>query len=182
MLFLKRKEVNYELYFNNTLNRVILNKFNYSNKYIFATKPKIEIFFWFKKIKEENLSLIQLYNHCIFFWLITGKIGRVKNMSNTLNRGIRYYRYIYYCNVDNFFEFMNFMNEIICSSVYETALKTHVKTKNNYLISYSDLNMFTNLKLSTSLYLNSIHEQLYVKINNNRKFNLKIYLNCLKIN
>jgi len=181
MLFLKRKEVNYELYFKNTFNRIYLNKLNYSNKYIFAIKPKIEIFFWFKKIKEENLSLIQLYNHCIFFWLITGNIGQIKKIANTLNRGIRYYRYIYYCNIDYFFEFINFINETLSSVLHETVSKIHIKTKDNYLASYSDLHMFTNLKLSTSLYLNSIHEQMYLNIYNNKRFNLQVYLNCLKI-
>jgi len=181
MLFVKRKEVNYELYFKNTFTRIYLNKTNCSNIYILAKKPKIEIFFWFRKIKEENLTLIQLYNHCIFFWLVTGNIGKINKLASTLNRGIRYFRYIYICDIKYFFEFINFRNEILGSAAHETTTKTHLSTNSILLESYSDLNMFTNLKLSTSLYLNSIHDKLHVRFRNENNIKLNIFLNCLKI-
>jgi len=125
--------------------------------------------------------LVQLYNHCIFFWLISGNIGRIKKLSNRLNRGIRYFRYIYITHINYFFEFINFNNEVLRSALHETMAKTHVRNKHTLVISYSDLNMFTNLKLSTSLYLNSIYDKLYIKFQNDNRMNLNIYLNCLKI-
>jgi len=181
MLFVKRKEANYELYFKNTFVRIYLNKTNCSNKYVLTKKPKVEIFFWFKKIKEENLSLVQLYNHCIFFWLISGNIAQINKLANRLNRGVRYFRYVYFCNIKYFFEFINFRNEILGSAAHETTMKTHLRTNSIFLESYSDLNMFTNLKLSTSLYLNSIHDKFHVRFKTNNNIKLNIYLNCLKI-
>jgi hypothetical protein len=67
MLFINKKEVNYELYYKNTFLRILINKKNYSNKYVFNKKPNLNLFFRFEKIKEENLNLIKLFNHCIFF-------------------------------------------------------------------------------------------------------------------
>jgi len=181
MIFTKTKEVNYELYFKNTFTRMYLNKTNYSNIYMLKKTPKTEIFFWFRKIKEENLNLVQLYNHCIFFWLVSGNIGKIEKLSNRLNRGIRYFRYIYLCDIKFFFEFINFNNEVLRSALHETMLKIHVRNKRTLIFSCTDLNMFTNLKLSTSLYLNSIHDKLYIRFKNSSKLDLKIYLNCLKV-
>jgi len=179
MLFINRKEVNYELYYKNTFIRIILNKKNYSNKYIIK-KPQINLFFWFKKIKEENLDLIKLYNHCIFLWLITGDLAKIINLNSKLSRGIKYYRYKYFLKISNFFKFLNFINEIFYSIIYRNTIYKHLRNNENFLISYSDLSIFTNLKLLNSFYLNSVHTKLFlnIKMKNN---NLNIYLNCLKI-
>jgi len=129
MLFINRKEVNYELYYKNTFIRILINKKNYSNKYILNKKPKIVMFFWFKRIKEENIDYIKLYNHCIFFWLITGEKGNVKNLDSVLDRGIRYYRYIYYCNINSFFKFMNFLNETFYYLIQSNTIHKYLRTK-----------------------------------------------------
>ena len=181
MLFINRKEVNYELYYKTTFIRIILNKKNYSNKYIIK-KPEISLFFWFKKVKEENLDLIKLYNYCIFFWLITGDIAKVIKLNSKLIRGTRYYRYKYYLkiSISTFYKFLNFINEILYSIIYENTIHKHIKNNKELLISYSDLSMFTNLKLSNSFYLNSIQNKLFVNMKNNNN-NLYIFLNCLKI-
>ena len=179
MLFINKKEVNYELYYKNTFNRIIINKKNYSNKYSII-KPEINLFFWFRKIKEDSLDLVKLYNHCIFLWLITGNLAKVSKLNSRLNRGIRYYRYKYYLKINNIYKFLNFINETFYSIIYKNTIHKHLRNNENFLISYSDLSIFTNLKLLSSFYLNSVHNKLFlnIKMNNN---NLNIYLNCLKI-
>jgi len=74
MLFLNRKEVSYELYYKNTFIKILINKKNYTNKYLIK-KPNIEFYFWTKKIKEEDLTLTKLYNNCIF--LIRDTLAKV---------------------------------------------------------------------------------------------------------
>ena len=178
MLFLNRKEINYELYYKNTFMRIILNKVNYTNKYIFKKKPKIKLFFWFKKIKEENLISTKIFNHSLLLWLITGKIGKVKNLNSKLHRGIYYYRYLYYINVYKFYNFFNFLNEYFLMK--KNLIKKHIKNQHKFLFSCFDLNMFTNLKLSNNIYLNSINEKLFIEITL-KKINLNRYLNCFKL-
>lgn len=183
-MFLNKKEVNYELYYKNTFLRILINKKNYSNKYIFNKKPNLDLFFRFEKIKEENLNLIKLYNHCIFFWLISARIGSIKYLKVKLHRGIRYYRYQYICKIDNFFKMINFINEIFFAIIHKNTIRNYINNDYKYLNSYSDLSMFTNLKLMSSLYLNSIHDKLFLQIyfdKNKKNINLKTYLNCLKI-
>ena len=180
MIFKKKKEVNYELYYKNTFIRILINKKNYSNKYIFIKKPSIEFFFLFKNIKEENIDSIRLFNHCIFFWLITGKIGIIKNLNVKLHRGVRYYRYQYICKTNDFFRIINFINEIFYSIIQKNTIKNHLKKKHIFLNSYNDLSMFTNLKLLNNLYLNSVHNKIFLKIYSKKK-NLISFLDCLKI-
>lgn len=182
MLFLNKKEVNYELYYKNTFIRMLINKKNYSNKYILNKKPNLNLFFRFEKIKEENLNLIKLFNHCIFFWLISFKIGIIKHLKVKLHRGVRYYRYRYICKIDDFFKILNFINETFTSILHKNTIHNYINNNIKYLNSYSDLSMFTNLKLMSSLYLNSIHDKLFLEIYFNKKdINLKVYLNCLKL-
>lgn len=179
MLFINKKEINYELYYKNTFIRIIINKKNYSNRYI-VQKPNINLFFWFRKIKEENLDLIKLYNHSIFLWLITGELAKIMNLNSRLNRGIKYYRYKFYLEIKDFFKFLNFINEILYSIIYKNTIFKHLKNNKNFLVSYSDLSTFTNLKLLSSFYLNSVHDRLFLNINIKNN-SLDIYLNCLKI-
>jgi len=182
MYFINNKEVNYELYYKNTFLKILINKKNYSNKYFFLEKPKIEFFFWTKRIKEEDLDFEKLFNNCIFFWLITGKLGQIKNLNIKLRRGIKYYRYIYLCKTSFFFKTLNFINEIFSSSIYKNTVIKHINKKNIYLISYNDLSIFTNLKLSNSFYLSSLKNKIFLKIKTNKKnIDLNIFLNCLKL-
>jgi len=75
MLFFDKKEINYEVYDLYTIEKIWSNKQNATNKYLIIIKPKLKIyFFWFRKIKEENLDFLKLFNHLIFFlWLITSQ-------------------------------------------------------------------------------------------------------------
>jgi len=181
MFFLNKKEVNYELYYKNTFIRILINKKNYSNKYV-LTEPKIDLFFWVRRIKEENLSLLNLYNNCIFLWLITGNLGKIKNLNIKLVRGLKYYRYVYICNTTLFYKVLNLLIELFTPIFYKNLVNKHINNKNIYLISYKDLSVFTNLKLSNFYYLNSVNDKLFLRIkSNNKNINLKLFLNCLKI-
>lgn len=183
MLFLKKKEINYEFYFNRTVIRLISNKQNISNKYIFSIKPKVQIYFWFKKIKEEELDFLKLFNHLILLWLITSQRASIKNLDSVLNKGIKYYRCVFFINIREIFRFINFINEILIPTSQKNSKKIHFKFKDKHLYSFSDLSVFTNLRLSSNLYLNSVHDKLFMSIKKKQKskLNLNMYMNCLKI-
>lgn len=183
MLFFNKKEINYELYAKHTIIRMLSNKQNNTNKYFFSFKPIIKIFFWFKKIKEEDLNFSKIFNHLILLWMITSQKARISNLNSVLNKGIKYFRYLYYIYIDNIYLFFNFLNEILFPIIQKNSKKIHNNENNYYLCSFSDFGSFTNLRLSSNLYLNSVHDKLFIfiKINKNINMNLSFYLNCLKL-
>jgi hypothetical protein len=113
---------------------------------------------------------------------VSGKIGKIKHLKVKLHRGIKYYRYQYICKIEDFFKIINFINEIFYAIIHKNTIRNYLNNEHIYLNSYSDLSMFTNLKLMSSLYLNSIHDKLFLQIYFSKKnIDLKIYLDCLKI-
>lgn len=181
MLFFNKKEINYELYFKQIVLRSLSNKENKSNKYLFIFKPIIKLFFWFKKIKEEDLDFLKLFNHLILLWLITGQIAYLRNLKSILNRGIRYYRFIFNLEINNNFLIFNFLNEILLPVIQNNSKKIHYSNINKFLCSFKDLGIFTNLRLSSNLYLNSVHDKLFVFIKINSQLSLIHYLDLFKI-
>ena len=182
MLFYNKREISYEKHFKTNAVRMITNKQNNTNKYVYIYKPIVKIFFWFKKIKEEDLDFLKLFNHFILLWLITSQKAIIKKLDSTLNKGIRYFKCIFYLYIKNIFLFFNFLNETLLPIMNENAKKVHYKKKNEHLYSFSDFGSFTNLRLSSNLYLNSVHDRLFVfiKIRKNIQLNLNIFLNLLK--
>jgi hypothetical protein len=77
---------------------------------------------------------------------------------------------------------MNFLNEILLPIIQNNSKKIHYKKHNKHLYSFNDLGVFTNLRLSSNLYLNSVHDKLFLSIKNNiNNLNLSYYLNILKL-
>lgn len=181
MLFFKKKEVDYELYFNNTLNKVWSNKQNINNKYLVNIKPTLQIFFWFRKIKEDDLNFLKLFNHLILLWLITSQEAKVFNLGSVLTRGIKYFRCIFLLEVYYIFLFINFINEVLLPVIQNNSKIIHYIRDNMALYSFSDFSTFTNLRLSSNLYLNSVHDKLFMFVKMNSHLNIIHYLNCLKI-
>jgi len=181
MLFFNRKEIDYELYFNYTLIKVFSNKQNINNKYLIKVKPSLLIFFWFKKIKEDNLDFIKLFNHLILLWLITSCKAKILNLGSVLNRGIKYFRCLFLLEIKEIYIFFNFINETLKPIIQESSKNIHINQINKRLYSFSDFNSFTNLRLSSNLYLNSVHEKLFLWIKMNNNINMHYYSNCLKI-
>jgi hypothetical protein len=145
-------------------------------------KPIVKIYFWYKNIKEEDLDFSKIFNNIILLWLITNQTSMISNLSSKLHKGIRYYNYILYLIINNIFLFINFLNEIFLPIIQKNSKKIHYKKKYKQLYSFSDFGSFTNLRLSSNLYLNSVHNKIYIyfSLNNNLNFDLNIYLNCLK--
>lgn len=181
MLFINNKELDYEFYLNFTLNKILGNKQNITNKYFLSLKPTIKIFFWFKKIKEDNLDFMKIFNHLILLWLITNNKAKILNLGSTLSRGIKYFRYIFLLKIKKISFFFNFSNEILLPVIQQNSKKIHLKNNKLQLYSFSDFSMFTNLRLSSNLYLNSVHNKLFIFIKMNNNLSIKYYLNCLKI-
>lgn len=161
--------------------KLISNKQNKFNKYLLNLKPHINLFFWFKKIKEDDLDFLKLYNHLLLLWLITNKKACIKNLESILHKGIRYYRCIFNLTIDNIYLFFNFLNETLLPVIQDNSKKIHYKKLNKCLYSFADLGSFTNLRLSSNLYLNSVHDKLFIFIKINSALNLFFYLNILKI-
>lgn len=182
MLFFDKKEIHYELYFKNILIKIFSNKKNGTNKYIYLFKPVIKLYFWYKNIKEEDLDFSKIFNNVILLWLITNNKSIVSNLSSKLHKGIRYYNYVLYTYIDNIYLLFNFLNEILLPIIQKNSKKIHYKNKYKHLYSFSDFGSFTNLRLSSNLYLNSVHNKLYIYFNLNKhlNFDLNVYLNCLK--
>jgi len=181
MLFFDRKEINYEFYFKYTVNKVISNKQNISNKYLINIKPYLKIFFWFKKIKEEDLDFLKLFNHLILLWLITNNKAKILNLDSILERGIKYFRCLFSIELKKIYIFFNFINETLTPIMQKGSKIIHSQKKNLKLYSFKDFSAFTNFRLSSNLYLNSVHDKLYLLVKMNNKLNINFYLNCLKI-
>lgn len=183
MLFVNKKEVNYELHFRHNIIRTISNKQNFTNKFCSDISYKVKAFFWFRKAKEEDLDFYKLFNHLILIWLITGKKARIMKLDSVLNKGVRYYRYIFNVNIKKIYMFFNFLNEILKSISQKDAKKIHLKDADMILYSYRDFGSFTNMRLSSNFYLSSVHDPLYLKIIKGNKSNLNLlyYVEGLKI-
>lgn len=159
--------------------RSICNKQNKNNKYLLL-KPNLNLFFWFKKIKEEDLDFSKLFNHLILLWLVTGKLAFLEKLKSTLNKGIRYYRFMFNLELNNFFYILDFLNEFLLPVSQNNSKKIHFSKINEFLCSFKDLGSFTNLRLSSNLYLNSVHEKLFVFFKLYSDINLGYFLNLLK--
>jgi hypothetical protein len=178
MFFLNHKEVNYKYYYKNTLRRIYINK---TNKKL-NSLPKIKLFFWFRNVMEDELNLVRIHNHILFFWLITNQIGQIKKFNKRLHRGIRYCRFIYMLmlNYTNYFLFLNCFVENIVAVGKKNSLSLNIWTNDNVLFIWNDLTIFTNLRLSVNLYLNSINDKLYLQFFS--KNNTRIFVDLLKLN
>jgi len=181
MLFSNKKEINYESYYKSTFIKMLTNKNSYTNKNIFIKKPKIKIFFWFKRIKEESLDIIKFFNNVILLWLITNQVIIISKLSSRLLKGTRFFRYNAYIIINNFFKYINFLNETYFPIIQKNSIKILYKREKKILYSLSDFDSFTNLRLSSNLYLNSVHNILYMLIESIRYMDIRIYFNCLKI-
>lgn len=180
MLFSNKKEIDYELYFQFTLYKMWSNKQNITNKYLIKIKPYLKIFFWFKKIKEDDLDFLRLFNHLILLWLITSQKVKILKLGSNLLRGIKYFRCLFILEIVYIYNFFNFLNEIFLPIIQKNSKNIHYKKKNICLFSFSDFSIFTNLRLSSNLYLNSVHDKLFMFIRINNNLNITVYLNCLK--
>ncbi len=183
MLFVNKKEVNYELYFKSDIIKVLSNKQNFTNKWCCDMINKVKVFFWFKGVKEDDLDFYKLFNHLILIWLITGQRAKIMKLGSVLNKGIRYYRYKFNVNIKNIYIFFNFLNEILRSIAQKGSKRMHFERLDEILYSYRDFGSFTNMRLSNNFYLNSVHDPLYMKIIKIKKSNLNLsyYVESLKI-
>ena len=179
MYFLNNKEVNYEFIFNSTLKKIYIKK----NIKFFLVDFLFyfDLFFWYKNIKEEELMFLKLYNNAIFFWLTTMGKGNIKKINSRLHRGIRYYRNIYILklNLRLNFKFINFLIEQYIPLISNRNDKIHKKNFNEVLFSFTDFNMFSNLRLSTNLYFNSVYDKLFIKLYS-KNFKSNIFFDLFK--
>jgi hypothetical protein len=183
MLFYNKKEINYEKHFKINLIRILSNKQNFTNKYYLKMKLNVKAFFWFRNIKEDDLDFSKLFNHLILLWLITKQEAKITKLQSLLNKGIRYYRYIFYINIKEPFIFFNFLNEILKPISQKNTKNIHIKSQFEFLFSFRDFGSFTNMRLSSNFYLNSVHDPLYVSIKSNKSNNLNLnyYISGLKL-
>jgi hypothetical protein len=160
MYFLNYTETNLRFVYFSTIRLLILRqKSNFNNSYIIKM-PVIKYYFIFNKIVEVNL--LKIYNNLLILWLILGKKGYIKKFFNRLERGIRFYRFILNVNVNtkNFFKLFDFL-----SNVFFFLGKNYIKIFKDvdYLIlKISNLEYFSNLRLSNYFYTSKVNDNLYI--------------------
>jgi len=98
-----------------------------------------------------------------------------------LERGIKYFRCLFSIELKKIYIFFNFINETLTPIMQKGSKIIHSQKKNLKLYSFKDFSAFTNFRLSSNLYLNSVHDKLYLLVKMNNKLNINFYLNCLKI-
>jgi len=75
------KEVNYKYLYNNTLKYVLFRRYNYLN--IFDLKMvNVKLFFWYKRLPSDDLSLLRLYDNLAVVWLLFNKKCKLENISS----------------------------------------------------------------------------------------------------
>jgi len=136
----------------------------------------MRIFFIFRNILV--ISGLFIYNYLLFIWLTTGKFLSVKGYDSVYQRGIYYYRFMLVFKTDLFLMldfFLNFFfiflekDDIYLSICTETRIMFKVK-------SYE---IFSNMRLSTYLYLYSLDDPFYLDFF--FKDNSKLFLSFFKM-
>ena len=109
--------------------------------------------------------------------------GKIKKINLKLNRGIRYYRHVYDLKLDYKlnFKFLNFLLEQYIPLIFNKNNSVHKAYDHEILFSFSDFNMFVNLRLSTNLYFNSIYDKLFVKLYS-KNLQINTFFNLFKFN
>jgi len=184
MLYKNRKEINYEMYYEQTLDNVLINRMKRTSISIYKKTPKVKLCFNYMKVTEENLARISLYNNVILNWLLFDSRKRILHKTKMFIKGSNFYDIQYEITITSakeFFKFINVFTNTLIPIMPKDAWDISINNGTS-IIKINDLDMFTNIRLSQNLYLNSIHETWMIimddYINNHQ---LMFYLNSLKL-
>jgi hypothetical protein len=115
---------------------------------------------------------------------LTGKVLIVKNFFNKLERGVRYYRFfLTHKQFDSKFS-LKILDFFVNKFIYFTN-KRFIDVKlfdNIYYIKISNLEYYSNIRLSNSFYSSKLNDILYIRIQFNElnKKNIKYFLGNFK--
>jgi len=182
-MFLNSQEVAYKFIDMSTIRRIKYNKFSLSSIH-HVSKLNIIIYFWFRQLQELDLVSTTTYNHLLLVWLITRQYLYVDKFSSRLVKGIRYFRYVFRTmnQLQNIFLFVDFLVNSLLKVIMRGTFKLIDTYNNTGLFILDDLNPFSNIRISGSLYLPTVNDRMYLKFRSDSALvPMKNELNLYKI-
>ena len=182
-MFLNSQEVAYKFIDINTTRRMKYNKFSVPNIHNMS-KLNIIVYFWFRQLQELDLVSTTTYNHLLLVWLITRQYLHVDKFNSRLVKGIRYFRYVFRTmnQLQNIFFFIDFLVNSLLKVIMRGTFKLIDTYNNTGLFILDDLNPFSNIRISGSLYLPTVSDRMYLRFYSSSQYiPMKNELNLYKI-
>jgi hypothetical protein len=169
-MFLGYQEVNYRFVDLSIVRRLKVNKFMLTSLH-HMTKINVIFYFWFRQLNEFDLTTNCTYNHLLLIWLITRQRLEVSKFNSRLVRGNRFFRYVFRttCIFRNIFLVLDFFINFLLKAVIRGSFKLLDLYNNNSTFTLTDLNPFSNIRISNALYLPTVSDRLYIKFHNSSK-------------
>ena len=171
------KEINYKYLYSNTLRYILLRK-HYKN---FSKIFNLRLFFWYRRLQYEDVSLLRLYNNLIFFNLLFNKTFILNKMGSTLKRGVYYYRLIFYFDMNKNAELFKYL-DVYLNGLLPIFRKDTIftyKINNDLVFRFKDFSFFSNMRIGDYYYMEHVTDNVYIKYSF-KNLNVKDYLNIFK--
>lgn len=173
-----------EIFFSNILQESFFFKY-----YDFFDMNNIEIRIYFKfyNIWKTEILALEITNHLSFLkYLFPFLKFETENFSSELNRGFHYYRFNYGAKTKNEFDklyILNFLINVFLKITRSNNIYNYWYNQ-TFVLGFTDLSYFSNLKLGNVSYLNNIEDRLYISftpIDTNKSKNIYDLLDYFKI-
>jgi len=172
--FIKNSEINMDFYFTQMYKRLLLLKLCDEK---FCLLDNLKIFFIFRNIM--IVSGLFIFNYILFVWLTTGLLLKVKGYDNVFQRGVYYYRFMLLLKTD-YFLMLDFFINYFFNFLKKEDVVICIDNKDRLLFKIKNYEVFSNMRLSSYLYLYELEDPLYLDLNfNNYK---DLFLSLLKLN
>jgi len=173
MFFVKNNEVDLNYYNNNLYKRLLLYKLNESVSIL----SNVKIFYIFRNIMLVNG--LYIFNYFLFIWLVTGNLSFIHKYDSIYQRGIHYFRFMLVLK-ENSFVMLDFFLNFFFSFLNEDDIELLVFTDKRVLLNLKSYILFSNMRLSTNLYLYELDDALYLDFSFEKYGNL--FISMLKLN
>jgi len=172
------KEVNYRYLYGNTLRFVLLRKYRKNFLHVF----KLKLFFWYRRIQFEEVSLLKLYNNLIFFNLLFKKTFLLSKMDSTLKRGIYYYRLIFSFEMLKNKELFRYLDVYLngLSPILRQDTISNYMVNKDILVRLKDLSFFSNMRIGDYFYMEHVSDDVYIQYSF-KYIDVKEYLSIFKL-
>jgi hypothetical protein len=171
------KEINYKYLYGNTIKFIILRKY----KKNFIELFNFKLFFWYRRLQFEDVTLLKLYNNLIFFRLLFKQNFILEKMGSTLKRGIYYYRLVFFLKMsknNDIFKYLDvFLNGIL--PVLRKDTMSFYNVNDDLMMRLKDLSFFSNIRIGDYYYIEHITDNVYIQYSF-KHFNVKKCLNLFK--
>lgn len=185
MYFLNYNELKFDYIYKSNIRFIILKQnLNCKNSFM-INLPRLDLSFIF--LKKIELNSLKIFNNISFFWLLTKQKSNILKLNYKLDRGIRYYRFIIYNKLfyeNIIFKFLDFFLNKILYLIEKKYIKSYLFNEKFFFYQISNLDLFSNIRLSNNFFIPKINDKLYLKffLKNKNFLKIKYFLNLFKFN